>query len=179
MAKHRTTFRKACDNIEAESRRQCKLIYSATALALFRHWNKGQLTILRLFEVSKTIWQECAATNQLSMPQICENETGIEVQCGDGKSWHDLPYLNATLNTARMSNAQWVYMKQQQLKWIAPGIVACLITALHRKYGFGPERCARIYQQIQDIEAEYSMNPKRLMQACVDETGINIVEVVT
>ena len=56
MAKHRTTFRKACDNIEAEGRRQCKLIYSATALALFRHWNKGQLTILRLFEVSKTIW---------------------------------------------------------------------------------------------------------------------------
>lgn len=177
--RHKTAHQKALADLEAEGRKQCFLLYSATVLALFRHWNKKKAAILSLFEVTGDVWHSCAETNLHSMIEMCYQETGIEIQNGDGKSWEDLPYLNATLNTQRMSNAQWVYMRQQQKKWIAPQVMACIMVALHRKYGFGFDRCARIYGQIQDIEAEYGMDPKKIQEACRAETNINVYEVVT
>lgn len=177
--RHRTAFQKANADLEAEGRKQCFLLYSATAIALFRHWNKKKAAILSLFEITGDVWHSCAETNLHSMIEMCEQETGIEIQNESGKSWRDLPYLNATLNTQRMSNAQWVYMRQQQKKWIAPQVMACILIALHRKYGFGFDRCARIYSQIQDIEAEYDMDPEKLQEACREMTGINIYDIVT
>lgn len=52
-------------------------------------------------------------------------------------------------------------------------------SGLHRKYGFGYERCARIYSKIQEIEAEYGMDPERIRAACLAETGVNVVDIVT
>lgn len=177
--RHRTAFQRANDSIQSEGVRQCTILYSATALALARHWSKGQTAINRLFQVSQDIWNECAATNQHSILEMCENETGIEVQNGDGKSWHDLPYLNATIDTGRMTNAQWVYMRQQQVKWVAPQVMACILLALHRKYGFGYDRCARIYSQVQDIRDAYHFDVQLLKAACLEETGINVINVFT
>lgn len=177
--RHRTAYQKANAGLEAEGRKQCFLLYSATAIALFRHWNKKKAAILSLFEVTGDVWHSCAETNLHSMIEMCEQETGIEIQNGDGKSWEDLPYLNATLNTTRMSNAQWVYMRMQQKKWIAPQVMACIMVALHRKYGFGFDRCARIYGQIQDIEAEYGMDPEKIQKSAREITGINIYDIVT
>lgn len=181
MAKkrHRTAFQKATADLEAEGRRQCFLLYSATAIALFRHWGKRKTAILLLFEITGDVWHSCASTNDYSMIEMCYQETGIEVQNGDGKSWEDLPYLNATLDIKRMTNAQWVYMRQQQKKWIAPQVMACIMVALHRKYGFGFDRLSRIYSQIQEIEAEYGTDPDRIRKAAQDITGINIYDIVT
>lgn len=181
MAKKKrlTTYQKATRQIEIEGRKQCFLLYSAAALALYRHWNKKHEAIIRLFEVTGDVWRGCADDNMNSMIQLCEEETGIEIQNGDGKSWHDLPYLNATLDTMRMSNAQWIYMRHQQVKWIAPQVMACILIALHRKYGFGYDRCVRIYAQIQEIEAEYGVDPKRIQAACKEETGVDIFDVMT
>ena len=177
--RHRTAFQKANADLEAEGRKQCFLLYSATAIALFRHWGKRKQTILSLFEITGDVWHSCAETNLHSMIEMCYQETGIEVQNGDGKSWEDLPYLNATLDTKRMTNAQWVYMRQQQKKWIAPQVMACIMVALHRKYGFGFDRLSRIYSQIQDIEAEYDTDPDRIRKAAQDITGINIYDIIT
>jgi hypothetical protein len=70
-------------------------------------------------------------------------------------------------------------MRQQQVKWIAPQVMACIMVALHRKYGFGFDRCSRIYSQIQEIAAPYGDDPKRIREACLKEAGINITEVYT
>ena len=78
-----------------------------------------------------------------------------------------------------MNEAQWLYMRQQQVKWVRPQVMACIMVSLHRKYGFGYDRCARIYQQIQDILDEHGNNPERIRKACLQETGINVVDVVT
>lgn len=174
--RRRTAYQKACDRIEVEGRRQCLLLYSAAALALVRCWGKKKITIIRLFEITGEVWHECASTNLHSMIEMCEKETGIEVQNGSGKSWEDLPYLNSSLDTARMTNAQWAYMRQQQVKWIAPQVMACLLVALHRKYGFGFDRCAKFYGQVQDIEAQYGMDPERIREACFRETGIDVTD---
>ncbi len=174
--RRRTAYQKACDRIETEGRRQCFLLYSAAALALARHWGKKKVTIIRLFEITGEVWHACASTNMHSMIEMCEQETGIEVQNGSGKSWEELPYMNATLDTGKMSYAQWVYMRQQQVKWIAPQVMACLLVALHRKYGFGFDRCSKFYEQVQEIEAQYGIDPERVRAACIKETGIDVTD---
>lgn len=178
MAKprRRTTYQKACQSIETEGRRQCFLLYGAAALALYRHWDLRQTSIRRFLEVTSAVWEECASTNLHSMIEMCENETGIEIQNGEGKSWKDLPYLNGTIDWEPQTNAQWIYMRQQQKKWIAPQIMACLLIALHRKYGFGYGRCSKIYGQIRQIEEEFGMDPDKVQAACLAETGIDVTD---
>ena len=176
--KRQNPIQEATRRIETEGRKHCLCIYSATAIALWLHWGKKQEAINRLFDLSHDVWNECAKDHDHSMIQMCEVETGIEIQNGDGKSWKDLHYLNGTIPEC-MTPAQVLYMRQQQLKWIRPQVMACMLVALHRKYGFGFERCSRIYQQIQDIEAEYRGNPDRLRKACYETTGIDVAKTVT
>ncbi|MDO5131430.1 MAG: hypothetical protein Q4D81_00425 [Eubacteriales bacterium] len=177
--KHRSAYQKACMSIEIEGRKQCMMLYGAAGLALRRHHNKGRQAILNLFDLTGEIWRDCAKTNKHSMIEMCYRETGIEIQRGDGKSWEDLPYLNASLDMRPMSNAQMVYMRQQQVKWVAPQVMACIMVALHRKYGFGFDRCARVYSQIDAIRGEYGNDPEAIREACRKETGINVEDVYT
>ena len=174
-----TALQQAYRKIETEGRKHSILLYSATALALCRHWGKKQKAIRNLFQASLQVWRDCATDHDHSMIQMCETETGIEIQNGDGKSWRDVAYLNGSINPGMMSEAQWLYMRQQQVKWVRPQVMACIMVSLHRKYGFGYDRCARIYQQIQDILDEHGNNPERMRKACLQETGINVVDVVT
>jgi len=177
--KHRTAYQRACDAIETEGRKQCMILYSATALALYLYWDKKKQTIISLFDITGEVWQSCASTNEKSMLCMCEEETGIEVQIGNEKSWHDLPYLNGTFPAKPMSNAQWAYMRQQQTKWFAAQVMACLMVALHRKYGFGFDRLSRIYSQIDEIRTEYSLDGDRLRAVCLKEVGIDVHDAYT
>ena len=181
MAKkrHRTAYQKSTAALEAEGRKQCFLLYSATAIALFRHWNKRKTAILSLFEKSGEAFHDCAQTIDYSMIEMCEKETGITVTNETNKDWEDLPYLNGTISAKPMTNAQWVYMRQQQKKWVAPQVMAGIMVALHRKYGFGFDRLSRIYSQIQDIEDEFDHNSERIQKAARELTGINIYDIVT
>lgn len=177
--KHKSGYRTATDNLEAEGRKQCFVMYGAVAIALWRYWGKRQLTITRLFDITGAVWHDCAQTNMHSMIEMCEKETGIEVQNGDGKSWRDLPYLNASLNQKRMSEAQWIYMRQQQTKWIPAQVMACLMIALHRKYHFGFERLGRVYAQVEQIKAEFDNDGDRIREACFQLTKIDVADTTT
>lgn len=179
MAKkrHRTAYQKATADLEAEMHRQCAILYSATALALYRHWNKGTEAITRLLDITGEAWHTCAMDNSKSMIQMCEEETGIEIKNETGKSWRDLAYLNNSYPA--MTNAQWAYMRIRQKQWIAPQVMACIMVALHRKYGFGFERLSRLYNQIDAIRTEYSLDPDKLREACREETHIDVHEVYT
>ena len=177
--KHQSTYRKATDALEQEGRKQCFIIYGASAIALWRYYGKRKQAITRVFDITSEVWQDCARTNQHSMIEMCEKETGIEVQNGEGKSWRDLPYLNASLNQSRMSEAQWIYMRHQQMKWIAPQVMACIMISLHRKYHFGFERCGRFYQQVDAIRAEYDNDPDRIREECRKLTGIDVADTTT
>ena len=175
--KHRTAYQKATADLEAEMHRQCAILYSTTALALHRHWNKGTQAITRLLDITGEVWHACATDNTKSMVQMCEEETGIEIKNETGKSWRDLAYLNNSF--PQMTNAQWAYMRIRQKQWIAPQIMACIMVALHRKYGFGFERLSRLYNQIDAIRTEYNLDPDKLREACREETHIDVHEVYT
>lgn len=177
--KHKTAYQKAMEELDKEGRKQCFILYGATGMALWKHWGKRQNTITSLFEITSSVWQDCAATNLRSMIEMCETETGIEVQCGDGKSWENLLYLNGRLPETPLTNAQMVYMRQQQKKWIAPQVMACIMISLHRKYGFGYDRLVRIYAQIKEIEYEYDSDEKKVREACFQLTGIDVADSTT
>ena len=173
------TLRKAYDRINTDGVRHCITLYGATAITLWLHYGKRKQAITNLFDTSRMIWTDCANDIRHSMVAMCEDETGIEVQNGEGTSWHNVAFLNGELNFDRMTPAQVLYMRQQQLKWIRPQVMACLMIALHRKYGFGFDRCARIYQQIDAVSAQYADDQKRIRQACLELTGIDVADVVT
>lgn len=177
--KHRTAYQKSTANIEIEGRKQLFLIYGATGIALYRHYNMRKTAIVRLFEITSSIWEECAADINKSMIKMCYEETGIEIQCGNGKSWEDLPYLNGKINKMRLTDAQWVYIRHQQVKWIAPQVMACILLALHRKKGFGFDRCAKFYQRVQEIEAEFENDPDMMRAECKTITGVDVADTVT
>lgn len=123
--KRQNPLQKAARKIEVEGRKHSICLYSATAMALWQHWGKKQEAIRRLFDLSHDVWMECAKDHDHSMIQMCETETGIEITNGDGKGWRDLHYLNGTI-PEYMTEAQILYMRQQQLKWIRPQIMhAC------------------------------------------------------
>ncbi len=175
----RTALQRTTQRIQTDGVNHCMVLYGSAAMVLWNQYGKRRQAITNLFDLSREVWRDCAKDHDHSMIQMCEAETGIEIQNGDGKSWRDVAYLNGSINPGMMSEAQWLYMRQQQLKWIRPQIMACLMVALHRKYGFGFDRCARIYQLIEETSAEYRHDPKRIRKACQELTGIDVADVVT
>ena len=167
---------KVMQNLKKEGDRQCHLIYGAACIAFYRQWGWRTERISRLLELTAEVWNECAKDTEVSMLEMLENETSIEIQNGNGKSWHDLVFLNPKLDVGNMTEAKVLYMRQQQITWLAPLITACLLLALHRKYGFGYDRCMRVYTQIKQIQEEYGMDPKKIRDVCLAETKINITD---
>lgn len=173
----RSAHQKAYQRLEKEGDKWAAVLYSALALAMFRKWNMKKLAVTRLVNTTWDAWKECAQTNAKSMIMMCEEETGIEIQNGDGVSWRDVTYLSGE-DIGPMSYEQWLYMRQQQIKWIRPNIIACILIGLHRKYGFGFDRCARVYEQIEEIEREFKSNAKRIQRAAQEEVGVDIYEML-
>ena len=54
-------------------------VYAGIALALHREYKWGYKRINDLFCASQVIWQECVQSD-VNMIQMCEKETGIDVQ---------------------------------------------------------------------------------------------------
>lgn len=178
MGKRKSLLYRMEEQLQKEGERQCQMLLAAAGLAFYRHWGWRKDRIAKTLQVIEDAWVECAGDSKTSMIAMCESETGVEIQCGDGKSWRELAYLNGTW-PERMSEAKWIYMRRQQIKWIAPQIVASILVALHRRYGFGYDRCAKVYAQIQEIEQEYRMDKDRIVKACLEEAQVNVVELTT
>jgi len=178
--KHKHIIGKSADMaLQKELHRQVGIIYSAAAIALHRYWGWGKDRIISLADMTREVWHECAKTNLRSMPQMLEEETGIEVQNGDGQSWHDLGFLNVDVNVRwnrKTARSQWIYMRKKQLKWISPNVTACLLLSLYRKCGFGAERCQRLVTQMIGVQNEYGRDPDALKEACRREAGIGIID---
>lgn len=172
-------LKKAEKDLNEEMYKQVDIIYSSAAIAFARYWDKGwgPLRIRRLFDLTQECWDECGETNEVSMLEMVENEVGIEIRIPEtDKSWHDLAFLNAKIDMGRMTKCQWIYMRQRQKQWIGAMVMACMFLALHRKYGFGPERLLRLMSQIDDIRIEFNYNRKDLVKACLEEAGVRLMD---
>ena len=160
-----------------EHDKQDRILRAAALIVMHRHWGWRQKRLLSLLEMIDEVISECGETNKKSMIQMLDEETGIELQNGDGKSWRDLAFLNAEVDVGKLTMSKLIYMRQQELKWIPSLITAYILLALHRKCGFGSDRCARVYAQILETVEELGWKEKELVEACRNETGIDIDKV--
>jgi hypothetical protein len=170
---------KADRELEEEIERQEVISFAAAVLAMHRYYGWTRAQLLEMLEHCAVICKDCSSTNQLSLIQMLDEETGIELQNGDDRSWKELAYLNASLKPGQqMTTSQWIYMRNRQKKWVEPQLMACILLGLHRMKGYGFTSLKRIYSQIAGIEAEYGWNKDALHAACLDATGISAVEYV-
>ena len=69
---------------------------------------------------------------------------------------------------------------KRKIKELTPQVFASFIIALHRCYGFGFKRCLRVLVMTQEIwNMAKDDGVDKLMQTCMDETGIDIMSAVT
>lgn len=171
-------IRKFEKRMDQELEKQCVLICSAVAIAMHENWGWRKTRITDLISKAAETWHECAETNEKSMIQMLEEETGIEIQNGSGKSWREYAFMNAKMPVRPMNAEQWMYMRQRQMKWIAPQFTACILLALYRKAGFGAERCARAADLIRQIQEEYGFRAEAVKKACEEITGISAADLM-
>lgn len=164
------------NQMQHEMYKQIRLYYSATAIALNVYWGWQQNRISKLLKETQKAWNECGKDNSKSMVELLEDETGVELQNGSGKSWREYAFLNSShpLNFRKLSRQQIYFMRRQQMTWIGSLVLACILLGIHRREGFGSERIQRLYDQIIEIGDLNKWNVSSLDNKLVGLIGVSI-----
>lgn len=165
-----------------ELHKQEYIIYGCATIAFSRYWGFGENKIFKIFERANEVWDECSAYGTTkSIMEMLYDDTGIEMRLtANGKSFREIAFFNANLKVGTkdtMTKEQWFLMRQMQIKWAAPSVMASLFLTLNRYYGFGAVRLKRIMEQIEDIREEYKYNPTQIKRAVQECSGFKIEDV--
>lgn len=173
-------LKNANKDLNQEMVKQTTIIYSSAIIILWKDYGWRKTRIMRRFQTSKEIFDECAAYGtSKSMMQMLEDETGIEIRMnGCDKSFHDLAYLDADKWDGKMPTAaQAVYIKQRMKPWIAPQLLSCLCLTMHRDEKYGPQRIAEFIHKVDEYRIEHGEDVKHYEEALKEITGIDIEEI--
>lgn len=166
-----------------ESRRQGVIVYGSAAIALYRYWGWRKQRLESLFDIVQDVWNECAQDNTVSMIQMLDNETGIELTLREnGRSYKEFDFLNGKLalyNIQNLTPFQMIAMRRGEIQWMGPTIQAALYLALHRKRRFGAERISRLLSQMFEIQDEFESKPHRIQEECLKLTEVDITYTIT
>lgn len=174
--------RKKLDN---EANKQIEIIFRALALAL----GEDGWSIKRLEKVANEIHDFVEEIGKVdkSVVQICEEETGVcLIPEGIDKSWEELTYLNgeawdkylekySKTMKPKIFRAYAIRASQKMIDWVRPQFYASIIIAMHRLYGYGPERAARLYARMHMIEKAAGMDYKKLDEWLINKRHIKMV----
>ena len=144
-SKTNNALKKSERALTAEMNKQLSIMFCSTAVILWRDYGWRKLRIMRRFATIQEVWTECADYGtEKSMMQMLEEETGIEMTLsGFEKSYHDLAYLDdSAWDRRQLTLPQVIYMHQQQIKWMAPLILASICLSMHRDEHWGYDRIA-------------------------------------
>lgn len=172
--------RKIYADLEKELMYRSKLNFSAFALVMYRKHGFRKARLNTVLNECIDSFHECSKTNEKSMVQMCDEETGIELQCGDGKHWYDLPYLNHEVWDKQMpSQEKLIAIMIAEKKWIEAQVNAGILIAMHRLHGWGYERLAQLYADMQEILInEVHFKDKEILELCKSEMGIDIMQYI-
>ena len=171
-------LRNAEKALNEETDRQLDIINHSAAIALYRYhgWNNEQIHNL-IAVTSQAVWNECAESKSESMIEMLWNEVGIELMCEDkSERWFEVEYLCSDIEPRPQTIYQRIGMRQNQVKWIAPQIMACMLMSLWRQEGWTDNGLARLYKEIESIKHDYDMDPDKLRQRCYEEVGFCITD---
>lgn len=164
--------------MQHEMYKQIRLYFSATGIALNQGWGWKHDRINKLLKETQKAWNECGKDNSKSMVELLEDETGVELQNGSGKSWREYAFLNNDhpLNSRKLSRQQIYYMRRQQMTWIGSLVLACILLGIHRREGFGSERIQRLYDQIIEIGDSNKWSVDKLDSKLMELVGLSITD---
>lgn len=158
--------------IQVEGEKNLDIVMCASIIALYRYYGWRTKRLSRLLEIHQEVWNEVAEDNSKSILKLLDEECGIELTNHEGVSYRDVIFLNSDIDDGRqLTGYQWLYIPQNQLKWIETQITGCVALAMHRKEGWGFERVKQLLLYIQDIKEEYDYDRRRLLDGCYRETG--------
>lgn len=171
-----SAYQKAIKELDREMYLQVGIIYGCAAIAFKRYWNYGTDHIHKIFQVTEDTWDECSGQYDVSMLQMLEDETEIEMKLAEnGKSFHEIEFLNGKSSHKSYKPMQLLYLRQRQKPWVSTMVMAALLLGLHRREHFGTERLARLMGQIVEIREEFGFNQKTIVEEAYNLTGIKIV----
>ena len=166
------TEEKARKKLVNELADQLDIVTSCAGIALYENWGWREKRIAGLYKEFNAVWDENAADKKRSIVEVCSEETGIDVFIpGFSGNYDDLKFFRG-YDTGRMTIEQEIVMRNKQCHWAPAMMLATAIVALHRRYGFGYERLARLNEQIVEVRQRYKGNVKKIKQACLDITGV-------
>ena len=174
-------IKKARQDLSREMDKQIDILYAASAVVWWVEYGWRTTRIMRRFQTSTEIWTECADHGiYKSMLQMLEEETGIEMQLsGYDRSYHEFSYLDGDAWDGKLlSLPQTIYMHQQQRKWLAPLILACICLSLHRDEHWGADRIARFISQVDQMRQEYSERPDRFRKLMEEVTDLPVDQIL-
>lgn len=175
-------LKRAEKQLERETLKQIDIIYGASAIALweFDSWRTERL--IRLFDLSEKIWNECGETLDVSIFTMLEAETGLEMKLninGVDRSYKEFCFTNPTKTYNNLDKASYIFMRKRQAVWLGAGVQAGIFLALHRKYGYGYERLFRVYQHTNEVRKKYKDQPEALRKGMLKICGVNFVDKAT
>ena len=170
-----SALKKADRALQQEQLKQLDIIYPSSAIIWWQNYGWRETRIMRRFATSQQIWDECAADNNVSILQMLENETGIELKLReDDKSWHELAYFDTSVDYGELTLPKLIYMRQQQKKWVGASIMAGICLSLSRDEHWGAGRLLIFIQQAQAFIAELGEDTRLYQEKMLEVTGIKM-----
>lgn len=181
MIKDMRGLKKIEQELNAEMYKQIQILYAASSVIWWQEYGWRKTRIMRRFQTTTELWDECNQWGvKKSMLQMLEEETGIEMQLsGYDRSYHEFSYLDGDAWDGKfLTLPQTIYMHQQQKKWLAPLILACICLSLHRDEHWGPDRIARFIQQVDKMRQEYGERPDRFRKLMEEVTDLPVDQIL-
>lgn len=177
MINNMKAYKKITQELDRELHRQINIIYAASSVIWWQEYGWRETRIMRRFDTTTKLWDECNEWGvKKSMLQMLEEETGIEMQLsGYDRSYHEFSYLDGDAWDGKfLTLPQTIYMHQQQKKWLAPLILACICLSLHRDEKWGADRIAKFIQQVDAMRQEYGERPDRFRKLMEEVTDLPV-----
>lgn len=165
------TLMKIENELEKEMLKQIDIICGCAGIVLYENWGWRKERISKLYMEICNVWEK--KTSEESVLGICEQETGIVIDIPEYEgNYQDLKFFQGDSRIEDLEPKQRIYMRQRQKRWMGVEILATLLVALHRTYGFGSGRISKVYSQIVEVRDRYNWDSKLIDSECNRITGV-------
>lgn len=168
---------KATKELQDSMDRSIDIYYSCAAIVLHKKYRFGSEKIKDIIKASHDSWLEVGDCNNISLVQLLDEETGIELANDYGESWEQFSYLNSKKWDGVIPN--WGYLvkvRHKEATWTNATALSGILIAVNRNCNFTQGKLIKLLADIQEFKAEYENDVPKLLRTVKEETGIELVK---
>lgn len=165
--------------IKKETEEQFKLYCHVIAIVMAKYYKWSLNKIVELMKAVDTVYTDCHNEIETSSIELAWDEVGIDMAVETiNKPWYEVEYLNGMImENDSMDQKKYLYMLQQQLKWVPSCIIAAALVGMHRFEGWEGDNMVRFFNLIQVIRDEYDSDIDELAKVSFDLVGFTMTKV--